>query len=244
MTRIFGIVCVLGAAFSSLSFSQEAPQAVKTEPANVSKSNGNWWTARHELLKKNLEAAPCDLLFIGDSITHQWESGGKKVWDKDFAPYSPANFGIGGDRTEHVLWRIDDSALKTQHSPQVCVIHIGTNNTGVYKGAQPAAETAAGILEIAARVHKLHPATEIILLHIFPRGSTKDDPLRLHNEAINKELDKADMPRVHVVNINDKFLNPDGTFLPGTTGDLLHFTEKGYQIWADALLPEIKKYMK
>lgn len=102
------------------------------------------------------------------SITHRWETDGKKIWSQYFSPYAPVNFGIGGDRTEHVLWRIDDSALKTPHSPQVCVIMVGTNNTGQYKGRQTPQETAEGIREIASRVHRLHPATEIILLHIFP----------------------------------------------------------------------------
>ena len=184
------------------------------------------------------------VLMIGDSITHRWETDGKKIWSQYFSPYAPVNFGIGGDRTEHVLWRIDDSALKTPHSPQVCVIMVGTNNTGQYKGRQTPQETAEGIREIASRVHRLHPATEIILLHIFPRGKTAEDPLRIQNEMINRELDKTNMPRVHVVNINSAFLDKDGTFLPGITGDLVHLTEKGYRLWADALLPEIKKYMK
>ena len=93
-----------------------------------------------------------------------------------FFPYAPVNFGIGGDRTEHVLWRIDDSALKTPHSPQVCVIMVGTNNTGQYKGRQTPQETAEGTRDIASRVHRLHPATEIILLHIFPGGKRRKTP--------------------------------------------------------------------
>ena len=97
---------------------------------------------------------------------------------------------------------------------------------------------------MSARPHAPRPATEIILLHIFPRGKTAEDPLRIQNEMINRELDKTNMPRVHVVNINSAFLDKDGTFLPGITGDLVHLTEKGYRLWADALLPEIKKYMK
>ena len=92
---------------------------------------------------------------------------------------------------------------------------VGTNNTGQYKGRQTPQETAEGIREIASRVHRLHPATEIILLHIFPRGKTAEDPLRIQNEMINRELDITNMPRVHVVNINSAFLDKDGTFLPG-----------------------------
>ena len=119
---------------------------------------------------------------------------------------------------------------------------VGTNNTGQYKGRQTPQETAEGIREIASRIHRLHPATEIILLHIFPRGKTAEDPLRIQNEMINRELDKTNMPRVHVVNNNSAFLDKDGTFLPGITGHLVHQTEKANRLWAHALLPQIKKH--
>lgn len=245
MKRLFSIAFLLGLTFSVPVFSQEAKRAAPvTDSATLAQPQRSSWMNRHELLTKNLESNPCDLLFIGDSITQGWEGAGRNVWAKEFAAYRPANFGIGGDQTQHVLWRIDMSKLKTPSSPKVCVIHIGTNNTGHWKAAQAPEETAKGILEIARRVHALHPTTEIILLPIFPRGKTADDRLRMHNEQINKELAKSTLPKVHLVNINEKFLAPDGTFLPDVSPDLLHFSEKGYQIWADALLPEIKKYIK
>ena len=243
INAISASICLLGCGLALPVFSQQ-PEKGKPDAAHISKTKADWWSQRHALLKQTLAETPCQLLFIGDSITHRWETDGKKIWSQYFSPYAPVNFGIGGDRTEHVLWRIDDSALKTPHSPQVCVIMVGTNNTGQYKGRQTPQETAEGIREIASRIHRLHPATEIILLHIFPRGKTAEDPLRIQNEMINRELDKNKIPRVHVVNINSAFLDKDGTFLPGITGDLVHLTEKGYRLWADALLPEIKKYMK
>lgn len=245
MNRFLGIALLFGVAFSAPVFSQEAKKAAPVvDSATVAKPQLSSWMKRHELLTKNLENNPCDLLFIGDSITQGWEGAGKNVWAKAFAAYRPANFGISGDQTQNVLWRIDMSKLKTPSSPKVCVIHIGTNNTGHWRASQAPEETANGILEIARRVHALHPTAEIILLPIFPRGKTADDLLRKHNEKINKELAKHTLPKVHLVNINEKFLAPDGTFLPNVSPDLLHFSEKGYQIWADALLPEIKKYIK
>jgi lysophospholipase L1-like esterase len=269
INAISASICLLGCGLALPVFSQQ-PEKGKPDAAHISKTKADWWSQRHALLKQTLAETPCQLLFIGDSITHRWETDGKKIWSQYFSPYAPVNFGIGGDRTEHVLWRIDDSALKTPHSPQVCVIMVGTNNTGQYKGRQTPQETAERGVTVsalrsspeqfaakkqfsaplqAALLHLLctvgaGPATEIILLHIFPRGKTAEDPLRIQNEMINRELDKTNMPRVHVVNINSAFLDKDGTFLPGITGDLVHLTEKGYRLWADALLPEIKKYMK
>lgn len=245
MNYLFASFCFLGLTLAPPVLSQNTTSQTTPNAAATPQSKSDWWSARHALLTKNLAETPCNLLFIGDSITHQWESSGKNVWNKAFSAYSPVNFGIGGDKTQHVLWRINDSGLKTPHSPQVCIIHIGTNNTGKNSNtADSPQDIAAGIRAIVSRVRELHPATEIIVLNIFPRGATKDDSARLHNELVNKELSKIDIPRVHLLDIGGKFLNEDGTFLPGVSNDLLHFTEKGYQIWADALLPEIQKYMK
>ena len=133
INAISASICLLGCGLALPVFSQQ-PEKGKPDAAHISKTKADWWSQRHALLKQTLAETPCQLLFIGDSITHRWETDGKKIWSQYFSPYAPVNFGIGGDRTEHVLWRIDDSALKTPHSPQVCVIMVGTNNTGQYKG--------------------------------------------------------------------------------------------------------------
>ena len=69
------------------------------------------------------------LLFLGDSIIEGWSGRGKQVWEKSYADLKPANFGIGGDRTQHVLWRIDNGELDGI-SPKVLVLMLGTNNLG------------------------------------------------------------------------------------------------------------------
>ncbi len=70
----------------------------KPDAAHISKTKADWWSQRHALLKQTLAETPCQLLFIGDSITHRWETDGKKIWSQYFSPYAPVNFGIGGDR--------------------------------------------------------------------------------------------------------------------------------------------------
>lgn len=238
MKSVYYLLCLTCLLLSSL-----VSQAREIDPADTPKaSEAGWWKQRHTALTKNLKENNCDLLFIGDSITQGWEGAGKEVWNQVFVPLNAANFGISGDRTEHVLWRMNDSKLETPRPPKVCVIHIGTNNTGHYKAQQPAEETAKAIAAIAKKLTDKFSKTDVIILQIFPRGKNSDDPLRIHNEKINSLLAKLKMPRVTTVNINNAFLNSDSTFKEGLSGDLLHLTPQGYQVWADALTPYLKKY--
>src|SRR5690242_8364585 len=86
------------------------------------------WLSRHEGFVEQAKAGGIDLLFVGDSITDNWRSRGSNVWNKYYAPRHAANFGIGGDRTQHVLWRIDHGELDGL-KPKVIVLMIGTNNS-------------------------------------------------------------------------------------------------------------------
>ena len=150
INAISASICLLGCGLALPVFSQQ-PEKGKPDAAHISQQKLTGGARGTPLLKQTLAETPCQLLFICDSITHRWETDGKKIWMSIFSPYAPCQFRHGGDRTEHVLWRIDDSALKTPHSPQVCVIMVGTNNTGQYKGRQTPQETAEGIREIASR---------------------------------------------------------------------------------------------
>ena len=231
---------ILSLAFLPLGTAQETPS---TPPADKAQpSQANWWKQRNESLNKNLKENPCDLLFIGDSITQGWEGAGKDVWSQYFAPFNASNFGISGDRTEQVLARMEESKLETPHAPKVCVIMIGTNNTGHYKAKQSPEDTAAGIKAIAKGFTNKFPKTQVILLNIFPRGANPEDALRIHNQKINDILNKWKEKNVRVVDIGHIFLKEDGTFKPGMTGDRLHFTKLGYGEWASALVPYLKKY--
>ncbi len=183
------------------------------------------------------------LVFLGDSITHGWE-GHKAIWEAAFGQYKPANFGIGGDRTEHVLWRMDHGNFDGL-KPKLTVIMIGTNNTGHRKAEEPAEQTCAGVKAIIERLAKKCPDSKVLLLGIFPRGEKPDDKLRLHNAAINELLAKlADGKKVQFLDIGKSFLQPDGTLSKEIMPDLLHLSPKGYQIWADAIKDKVGEMMK
>ncbi len=193
----------------------------------------------HESFVKIAKEGKTDLLFLGDSITAGW-GGQKVIWDKEFGAYHPANFGIGGDRTQHVLWRIENGELDGI-KPKATVLMIGTNNVG---GDAPEA-TAKGVTKIVETIRKKLPETKILLLAIFPRSEKTESVPRVKNQAVNDVIAKlADGKHVFFMDIGDKFLEADGTLTKEVMPDLLHPGAKGYQIWADAIGPKLKELMK
>ncbi|TWT93009.1 sulfatase/phosphatase domain-containing protein [Neorhodopirellula pilleata] len=198
------------------------------------------WRQRDQQITQNARnMKDVRLAFLGDSITQGWEGRGKEVWEKHYAGHNAINLGIGGDRTEHVIWRLTYGGLgKIQ--PEVLVLMIGTNNTGHFM--QDPAEVAAGVQEILALLEQKLPKTKIVLQAILPRGESKFDVMRLNNIAINDRIAKfADGERVHFIEIGDRFLESDGSIDPEIMPDYLHLSTKGYEIWAEALEPTLKE---
>ena len=173
-----------------------------------------------------------DLLFLGDSITDGSAGGGKAVWEKNYAPLKAANFGIGGDQTQHVLWRIQNGELDGI-KPKVAVLMIGTNNLG----GNTDEEIADGIKAIVAELHKQTPETKLLLLGVFPRGIKANDSNRARIKNINSIIAKLDDggKTVKYLDIGDKFLEADGTLPKSIMPDALHPNGKGYEIWAEAI---------
>lgn len=179
------------------------------------------------------------VVFLGDSITEQWAGAGKSVWEKHFA--GCANFGIGGDRTEHILWRIDHGNFDGL-KPNLIVLLIGTNNTG--HRMDPAAETAAGVRAILDRLRTKCPDATILMMAIFPRGEKADDSLRAINTQLNALLQPmADGTKIIYKDIGSKFLDDKGNAKKDLMPDYLHLSEAGYTIWAEAIGEDVKKAM-
>jgi lysophospholipase L1-like esterase len=179
-----------------------------------------------------------DLVFVGDSITDGWRGGGKAVWQKDFAPLKALNLGIGGDRTQHVIWRLQNGELDG-YKAKLFVIMIGTNN-----GGDSAADVAAGNEAIIKEIKAKQPQAKILLLDIFPRGE-KPNKGREKNEEVNKLLAKMDDggKTIKYLDIGDKFLTPDKTLTKDIMPDALHPNAKGYEIWAEAIMPSVKEML-
>lgn len=245
-TRLLLATAVL-TAFTTLALADTAKPLALTPAPHPGKE------ALHASFNEISKKGEAPLVFLGDSITQGWSAKGKAAWEQYWAPMGAANFGIGGDRTEHILWRLANGnydGLK----PKLTVLMIGTNNTGhqgrpqaehggaVYSST--AEETAAGVTEIVKVLKEKQPQMKILLLAIFPRGATPEDKMRQQNEATNQLIAKLDDGKtVFFMDINQDFLEADGTLSKEIMPDLLHPNEKGYEIWSKAIEARVKELM-
>jgi lysophospholipase L1-like esterase len=189
------------------------------------------WVKRHESFNARVAQGNVDLIFIGDSITQGWEGKGKGVWEKFYGKRNAVNLGIGGDRTQHVIWRLDNGNVK-DISPKAAVIMIGTNNSG----SNTPEQIAEGVSVIVKQLREKLPQTKILLLAVFPRGENKADKRRQVNEGANAIFSKLDDgEHVFYLDIGQKFLQDDGTLTREIMPDLLHLSEEGYTIWAESI---------
>lgn len=213
--------------------------------------NLTWWTQRHQAVVDRVKQGNVDLLMIGDSITHGWEDSGKQTWDKYYAPRNAVNMGFSGDQTQHVIWRLQNGKID-DIKPKLAVIMIGTNNSN---GEEYTAEQISdGIKAIICHLRTKLPQTKVLILAIFPRGSAeqmkdkitegKFNPQWAKNNKTSKLASKiADNKMIFYLDINKKFLNKKGVLTREIMPDLLHLSEKGYQIWAESMEPTIEKLM-
>jgi lysophospholipase L1-like esterase len=201
----------------------------------------NGFLARHQGFLKDLKAkeGKVDLLLVGDSITDGWR--GKKPLKAWTDKYSVYNIGIGGDQTQHVIWRLDQGEVEGI-SPKVAMLMIGTNNLGGHTDEQ----IVAGITKIVQQLNTKLPNTKVLLLGVFPRSPKAEDKARGRIKAINEAIAKLDDggKKVKYLDIGQKFLTEDGTLTKEIMPDALHPNEKGYQIWVDAVTPTIEELMK
>jgi lysophospholipase L1-like esterase len=197
------------------------------------------WIKRHEGFVDIAKKGDVNVLFMGDSITDGWRGkAGQPAWEKYFTPLKSANFGIGGDQTQHVLWRLQNGELDGI-KPRVVVLMIGTNNTG----GNSAEQIAEGITAIVKTIHSKSPDTKVLLLAVFPRGEKADTPVRDKISKINKIVEALDDggKTVKYMDIGKGFTQPDGSLSKEIMYDYLHLTKAGYDIWGEAIAPTVQK---
>lgn len=211
--------------------------------------NRDWrvydWTTRHREASALMRARQPDIVMLGDSITHFWGGeplGGRRTgaaeWDRFFAGRTVVNLGYGWDRTENVLWRLENGEFEGV-TPKVVVLMIGTNNVAL----NTPDEIAAGVAAICASIHERSPATRILLLAIFPRGQ-RPDATRGKVDDVNRRIARlGDRDYVAFLDIGPKFLEPDGSISAEVMYDYLHPTAKGYAIWSAAMAPTLDRML-
>lgn len=201
------------------------------------------WVARvaDNIAKARAKGASIQLVFDGDSITDQWQSpAAKPLWEENFGRHGAFDFGISGDHTEHLLWRLSRgqaAGLK----PKLIAVLIGTNNLA-HPPQQTPEQVAAGVRAIVAEYRRICPEAVILVQGIFPRGELPTDPFREKVRATNALISTlGDERNVIFLDFGANFLEPDGRISKEIMPDFLHLSAKGYQIWADAIRPVVTK---
>jgi lysophospholipase L1-like esterase len=194
------------------------------------------WLARHDEFVARAQQGGLDVVFLGDSITDFFATRGAEAWNRDIAPLGAvADFGISGDRTQWLLWRVQHGELDGTGA-RVVVLMIGTNNLG----AATPQNVARGVAAVVAAVQAKLPGATIVLNALLPRG-TPDDPLRAKLADVNARLQPlADGTRVRWLDAGAGFLASDGTIPTELMPDGLHPAAPGYEVWATALRPVLQ----
>lgn len=201
---------------------------------------------RHQGFLEVARGGNIDLLFMGDSITDWFAHGfrdqparGGTVWNAAYGSLNPANFGIAGDTTQGVLWRVQNGELEGFQA-KLIVHMLGTNNIN----RNPVDEIVDGNRLILEEYRRRQPQAKVLLLGVFPRGAEPDNPFRATIKEMNVKLAAlADDQNIFFMDIGDAFLTPDGTLTPEVFPDGLHPSEMGYQMWADAIADRVRELM-
>lgn len=210
------------------------PACAQTPDTVVPEPRDGPWMEIHQRYVERAKKGKVDLLFLGDSITQGWNEETNPIWKRFYGPRHAANFGIGGDRTQHVLWRIKNGELDGI-KPMVAVLMIGTNNVS----SNTPDEIAHGVTAIVQELRQRLPETKILLLAVFPR-SQKPDSIRDRLKSVNEKIAKLnDGDHVRFLDIGKAFLEEDGTISNEIMPDYLHLSRSGYRRWAEAMEPTL-----
>jgi beta-glucosidase len=214
------------------------PSTLRTCTPDTRGENDSWWLP---YFRNKLKQPKKDLLFIGDSITDLWTypathkyPGGLDTWNKRYKDCA-TNYGVTGDKTQTVLWRLTEGKSLEGYAPRNIVLLIGINN--LLQNDTPA-DTAEGIRTIVRYLRQKLPAARILILGIFPCWEKADNPIRAKIKAVNGAICKlADYRQTFFADIGDTFLEPDGSIRKAILRDLLHLSPRGYELWADRMDP-------
>ncbi len=227
---------------------EQAPEAppTSTVPAAVRTSTPvpkleERWQQNHAHLVKSAHDGKIKIAFFGDSITHYWVETGGELWKSALLPLGAANFGIGGDKCEHILWRLQNGELEGM-KPAVVVLMAGTNNLWEYE-LKPT-EIASGIATCLETIRKLQPQAKILLMGVIPQGRQPTDQMRQKIKDINAIL--AALPASSYdafFDLGSKLLMDDGTFPERFSADQTHLTAEGYAIWLAEMQPILNRFM-
>ncbi|CAL8138128.1 unnamed protein product [Orchesella dallaii] len=199
-----------------------------------------WWVDRHNGFVQNsqINNGSMNVLFYGDSITEGWGGEGRPTYDQYYDPLGTANYGIGGDRTEHVLWRIRNGEVTSNINPKVCVLKIGTNNIGTNNEA----DIARGVDVILNDLRERLPNMKILLLGVLPRNN--EDLTRITSNINDIIKNRDDGRNIRYLDMKNHFYYGGNNFATELyTSDLLHLSAAGYRKWAEVMDPLFREML-
>lgn len=224
----------------------EIPESKLKTCIPVQAPPGKWGADYHDTMLSR-EPKNMKIMFLGDSITMYWQNlpgveNGGKTWDKYYKGLTAGNYGISGDKTEHVLWRLTKGGDLQGVCPRVIVLLIGINN--LYQGDSPE-DTAEGIRTIVNLLRYQLPRSKIMLMAVFPSKQAADDPMRGKIKKVNAIIEKlADRQNIFFLDIGHAFLEKDGSISRTILRDYIHLTAAGYARWAEAMNPYLFELFK
>jgi lysophospholipase L1-like esterase len=231
-------VGLLGVAYAAAMASPASAQNTAVIPTVFQEE-------RHEGFLEEAGRGGIECLLMGDSITDWWRRAGLEVYEENFGPLDCANFGIAGDRTQGVIWRMEHGELEG-YSPKLMMLMIGTNNlSGRQNPANTPAEIAMGVAVIVTKFRTTFPDAKVLLLGVFPRGAELGNNFREPIRQINSLIAALDDgEHVRYMDIGGRFLERDGSISVEVMADGLHPTARGYEIWAEAVMPTFREMMR
>ena len=236
-------VRVYGSFYGSPLLDPERNSAVASMP-KLEQDSYDWY-ARHAAVLDLQRTMRPEIVLVGDSITHFWSGepktnnqNGSNSWERTFGGHAVLNMGFGWDRTQNVLWRLNHGEMDGL-TPKTIVLNIGCNNFSATANARANTpeEVCAAIQVICDRLLSKSPASRLVVMGVFPRGASPDDPKRALHRKLNELLAAAlaGKPQVTFLDIGSKLLQPDGSLSRNISFDGTHPTDKGYAIWGQAL---------
>lgn len=223
---------------------------VHAVPGNEYRSAAGWvegsdWNNVAEDITLTLKGKQLELLLLGNSITQGWGGNrkavtykpGKEIMDQALGKDQWESAGISGDRTEHLLWRLQHDEYNSSH-PKNAIISIGINNLG---GGDDPQDVAQGIIAVAAEAKRQLPETRIIVMGLLPAGKEATSDIRQKCDKIHQILANRKWKGMEYVNPTAWFTDADGNLSAGLYGgDYIHLTSEGYKVWANEIVKLIK----
>lgn len=235
------ILLALLSAFGSLALQDAPAKPVNSATIPVPRTEEGILARQTECVRRAKETAQADVVFVGDSITQGWEDVGNADWNARFARLGALNLGVSGDRTEHVLWRLEQAPL-TRLAPKVVVLLIGTNNLG--HGTHTAEQTLEGIQRVITVLRAQAPQARLFVHEILPRGE-RFNAMRGDITQINQALRNAQAAGGYrTLAIGDTWVRADGSIDAANMPDFLHLSPAAYAQWAAALEPALREALR